>query len=203
MRNGKNLYNADMCTSAHSRMFAVIMMIKPTTFLISSIFIWILTSCIEKEVLNESTIQIPKLTLPLNIRAERFFRKSDNNLGHMKDQLIKDSLLYVGQIETNRFIIFLKKKQGKIGPILYTTNKKNNKVIDTLLLFEKQVFVGTDCFYLPWITINKDFEITRTDTSYYYQPIISLPDGKDVSVRDTFIHIDRFKINKYGYIIKK
>ncbi len=168
-----------------------------------SIFIWIFTSCSEKEALNASTIQIPKLTLPLNIRAENFFQKSDKNLGHMKDQLIKDSLLYVGQIETNKLIIFLKKKQGKIGPILYTTNKKNNKVIDTLLLFEKQVYVGTDSYYLPWITINKDLEITRTDTSYYYQPIISWPDGKDVSVRDTFIQIDRFKINKYGYIIKK
>jgi len=181
---------------------AVITMIKQISFLSLSIYIWIIASCSENEVSNEPTIQIPKLTIPLKIRAERFFQDSDNNLGHMKDQLLKDSLLYVGQVETNRFTIFLKKKHGEIGPIIYTTDK-TNKVIDTLFLFEKQVYVGTDSYYLPWITINKNLEITRTDTSYYYQPIISLPEGKDVSVRDTFINIDRFQINKYGYIIKK
>lgn len=177
-------------------------MIKLISFLNFSIFMLIIASCSENELSIKPKIQIPKLTIPLKIRAERFFQKSDNNLGHLRDKLIKDSLLYVGQIETNRFTIFLKKKQGELGPIIYTTDKKNI-VIDTLLLFEKQVYIGTDSYYLPWITINKNLEITITDTSYYYQPIISLPLGKDISVSDTFIHIDRFQINKYGYINKK
>jgi hypothetical protein len=177
-------------------------MIKEISILSFSIFIWILTSCTANEVSNEPQIQIPKLSLPLKIRAERFFQKSDNNLGHIANQLIKDSLLYVGQIETNNFSIFLKKKQGELGPIIYTTDIKN-QAIDTLLLFDKQVYVGTDSYYLPWITINKNLEITRSDTSVHYQPTLSLSEGKTVTVRNTLIHVDRFQINKFGYFIKK
>lgn len=177
-------------------------MIKQISFSSFLCIILIIASCNDSQKSNEPTIEIPRLTLPVKIRAERFYQKSDSdNLSYLKES-IKDTLLFVGQIETNRFTIYLKKKQGEIAPIIYTTDK-NNKVIDTLYLFEKTVYSGTDSYYLPWILINKKLEITRTDTSYYYQPIISLPEGKDVSVRDTFIHIDRFQINKYGYIIKK
>jgi hypothetical protein len=176
-------------------------MIKQSSFL--SIFVLIIASCNGHDVSNDSKINIPRLRLPLKIRAEKFFQKADsNNLNIFKQNLIKDTFLFVGKIETKKFDIYLKKKHGGTGPIIYTMNK-NNKGIDTLLLFEKQVYVGTDSYYLPWITINSELEITRTDTSYHFQPIISWPDGKDVSVRDTFIYIKRFQINKFGYIIKK
>lgn len=177
-------------------------MIKQIFFSSFLCFIVIIASCDDREKSNEPTIEIPRLTLPLKIRAERFYQKSDSdNLSYLKES-INDTLLFVGQIETNRFTIYLKKKQGEIGPIIYTTDK-NSKVIDTLFLYEKTVYLGTDSYYLPWILINNKLEITRTDTSYYYQPMMSLPDGKDVSIRDTFIRTDRFQINKYGFITKK
>lgn len=178
-------------------------MIKQISILSFFIIVVIIASCNESDMSNDSKNNIPKLTLPVKFRAEKFFQKADSNsLNVFKEIFFKDTLLFVGKIEAKNFIIYLKKKHGESNPIIYTTDK-NNKIIDNLLLFEKTVYVGTDSKYLPWITINEKLEITRTDTSYYYQPIISLSDGKDVSVRDTFIHTDRFQINKYGYIIKK
>jgi hypothetical protein len=99
---------------------------KQVSYLWMSIFICFFASCSQNRKTNEPTTQIPSLKLPVKIRAERFFQKSDKNLGYLSDQLAKDSILFVGQFKTEKFTVYLKKKHGKFEPIIYTRDKNNN-----------------------------------------------------------------------------
>lgn len=182
-------------------------MIQKMTFWISLFFIAGVVSCdnqqettLESSSNENAKITIPNLSLPVKIHAVNFFQAADSmSFFIFKNQLKRDSLLFVGKISADRFNIFLKKKQGEQAPILYTADSKN-KIIDTLILFERNCYVGIDSGYLPWIIINEELEILRTDTVYINNYNIMKGQGM-VSV-DTFIHIDRYQIDKSGRINK-
>lgn len=92
------------------------------------------------------------------------------------------------------------------SPILLSVDEEG-KTIDSLQLFERRPYVGTDTYYLPWIEISKTGIVTRTDTSYYYAYRPLKNDSKEKiqaqeMYRERAIHVEKFKISPLGKFSK-
>ncbi|MGV3612567.1 MAG: hypothetical protein ACO1N0_16530 [Fluviicola sp.] len=92
------------------------------------------------------------------------------------------------------------------SPVLFSVDEEG-KTIDSLQLFERRPYVGTDTYYLPWIEISKKGIITTTDTSFYYTSKPAKTNNKEQlevqeMYRERAIHVEIVKISSHGKFSK-
>jgi hypothetical protein len=148
---------------------------------------------------------IPEIQLPLKIRCDNFPGVIDSiNSPTVQHNKSSDNIsIYFGKILKGDLTILIKNKIQ--SPILYTLSKAG-LVVDSLVLFDRLCYIGTDSHYLPWINITKDLTVIRTDTSYYSglnNTLNPLTKKNELTLSsDSTITTDIFKIDNFGKITK-
>jgi hypothetical protein len=145
----------------------------------------LLAACSSRpEKAEEGTLAaFPTLTLPVEKHGMQFL-----------DTLTKKAT--VGKVT----LLFTYKKDAD-SPIIYSLDTTGT-YIDTLFLFSKKPYHGTDSSYDPWVSISKDGIIMCTDTSVYLNSknAGNLKTGTVEVSRDTMIYSDKFEVDASGKI---
>jgi hypothetical protein len=149
--------------------------------------------------------KIPDIQLPFKIRCDNFpgVHDSINFPNFPPKDSPKDIAIYYGKILKGDLTILIKNRNKIQSPILYTVGK-NGRTIDSLVLFDRPCYIGTDSHYLPWIEITKDLKVIRTDTSYYSgfnNTFNSLTKENELRIStDSTVTTDIFIIDNFGKI---
>ena len=135
-------------------------------------------------VIKNAADTIPSLTFPVRQRGNKFLDTVTKKINYGDINLI------------------LKYKEGDKSSFIYSANE-NGQTIDSLALFEQTPYYGTDSHYDPWIEINSDGTIIRTDTSIYQGAYkTSKQRGSKNSIiqiiYDTTITVDKFSVDTKG-----
>jgi hypothetical protein len=152
-----------------------------------------------KETVTNNSIKkifqtIPEITLPLKIRCE-----------NIPDRRLTDSTIYYGKITKGDLTILLKNKINDKAPVMYSNNRAG-QILDSLILFKQECYLGVDSQYDPWIEITKDLKVILTDTAYNQVSKTGKIKGKIVTVTltyDTTITRESFNINSSGKFEKQ
>jgi hypothetical protein len=149
---------------------------------------------------------IPLIKLPFKSRCDKFPRVQvlGNYTVPLSRKLSEDTSTYFGKIVKGDLTILIKNQKNSQSPVLFVVNLAG-MTIDSLILFDRLCFIGTDSYYLPWIEITKDLTVIRTDTSYHSvikhrdKPMTKNIYEVEIST-DTTLTIDRFHISNTGKI---
>lgn len=179
------------------------------------VVLFLLAACKETKTDNPPAQQlvqdrIPELKLPLKIKCDDFpgIRDSSYFPAFVTKEDYAAFSEYFGKITMSGFTILIKNKSTKQSPVLFTI-AANGHTIDSLCLFEKTCYIGTDSQYVPWIEITDELRILRTDTQYYSLIVAdsTRTHGKEIlflkQKTDTVISNDKYKISEAGLIIKQ
>lgn len=138
--------------------------------------------------IKQAADKIPTLTFPVRQRGINFLVTVTKKINYGDINLV------------------LKYKEGDKSSFIFSANE-NGQTIDSLTLFEQTPYYGTDTYYDPWIEINSDGSIIRTDTSIYHNTYKTIKQrGLKNSIiqiiYDTTITVDKFSVDTKGKFLK-
>lgn len=132
--------------------------------LVISLFLSILFGCNSSDINSDRDVEISvndtiTLTAPLILNSRIFYTVDTNRILSIKDSIWKLKI-------DNQLAVLIKKHLTEDRLLAYTMDV-NHHLVDSIVLFDRNCYIGTCSSYFPWLKISLDKKICWSDTSYY------------------------------------